>query len=185
MIGIFGGTFDPIHLGHLHVATELLKKLSLEKIIFLPVGTPAHRSPPVASAKQRLAMIRLALADNPKFAVDEHELEKNSPSYTVDSLAYFKAQYPHSDLAFIMGADAFAHFTQWHEWKRILTLCTLIVVNRPESSPAEPPAADNIQQVSIEPCGISSTAIRAGEISEATLPASVAEYIQAEKLYFI
>lgn len=183
MIGIFGGTFDPIHHGHLHVATELLNKLSLEKIIFLPVGTPAHRKSPVASATQRLTMIKLAIADNPNFAVDDHELQKNSPSYTVDSLQYFQEQYPTKDLAFIMGADAFAHFTQWHKWERILTLCTLIVVNRPESSPAQSPVADNIQHISIEPSGISSTAIRAGDISDKTLPASVVRYIQAEKLY--
>lgn len=133
-IGIFGGSFDPIHFGHLRPALEILEALSLDHMRFIPSGQPPHRDAPVADAAQRLAMLKAALAPEPRFQVDERELKRAAPSYTFDTLAELKAEHPHDRLVLVLGLDAFLGFTTWHRWKDILELAHLVIVHRPGSS---------------------------------------------------
>ena len=133
-IGIFGGSFDPIHFGHLRPALEILEALSLDHMRFIPSGLPPHRAAPVASAEQRLAMLRAAVADEPRFQVDERELKRNAPSYSFDTLAELRREHPQDRLVLALGLDAFLGFTSWHRWKELLELTHLVVAHRPGSS---------------------------------------------------
>ncbi|MGH8278485.1 MAG: nicotinate-nucleotide adenylyltransferase [Gammaproteobacteria bacterium] len=130
-IGIFGGSFDPIHFGHLRPALEILEALSLDAIHFVPSGQPPHRALPVAPAPLRLAMVKAALAGEPRFVVDEREILRPAPSYTVDTLEEIRGEYPHDRLLLLAGMDAFLGFPGWHEWQRIFTLAHVVVAQRP------------------------------------------------------
>lgn len=132
MIGIIGGTFDPIHMGHLRPALEIAELLSLKEVRFIPSATPPHRWQPEASAKQRLEMVKLATQDESIFLVDEREHQREGASYTVDTLTSIRKELGNNDpLCMIIGYDAFQSFTQWHDWQGILTLCHLVVSSRP------------------------------------------------------
>lgn len=133
-IGIFGGSFDPVHFGHLRPALEVLEALSLDSMRFIPSGQPPHRGAPQAPAAARLAMLKAAVADEPRFQVDERELKRATPSYTFDTLAELKAEHARDRLVLMLGLDAFLGFTRWHRWKEILDLAHLVVVHRPGSS---------------------------------------------------
>lgn len=131
MIGVFGGTFDPVHYGHLKTLEYVQQTLSLDCIFLVPLGQAVHREQPVASAENRFEMLVLAVAQNPYFVVDDREIRKQSPSYTVDTLESFRQQMPHKPIAFIVGSDAFNHFHEWHKPDRILELANLVVMQRP------------------------------------------------------
>lgn len=133
-IGIFGGSFDPVHFGHLRPALEILEALSLDHMRFIPSGQPPHRDAPVADAVQRLAMLKAAVAAEPRFQVDERELRRDAPSYTYDTLAELKAEHPQDRLVLMLGLDAFLGFTRWHRWQEILELAHLVIAHRPGSS---------------------------------------------------
>jgi nicotinate-nucleotide adenylyltransferase len=133
-IGIFGGSFDPVHFGHLRPALEILEALSLDHMRFIPSGQPPHRDAPVASAEQRLAMVRAAIQDEPRFQVDERELKREAPSYSFDTLSELRREHPHDRLVLVLGLDAFQGFTTWHRWKEILELTHLIIAHRPGSA---------------------------------------------------
>ena len=130
-IGIFGGTFDPIHIGHLRTATELLEQVGLSKIRFIPCGVHPHNKIPVASATLRLQMLRAAVGDISEFVIDERELENTGPSYTVETLESLRSDHPDCGLALVVGMDAFAALETWHRWQDLLELAHLIVVQRP------------------------------------------------------
>jgi nicotinate-nucleotide adenylyltransferase len=130
-LGIFGGTFDPIHFGHLRTAFELLQALQLTEIRFLPAGEPPHRAMPLCDARQRVAMIRAATADQPGFAVDDRETRRTGPSYTVTTLRELRREFPGRPVCLIVGMDAFLGLPQWHEWQEILPLAHLVVAHRP------------------------------------------------------
>jgi len=130
-IGIFGGTFDPIHYGHLRTAFELLQALRLGEIRFMPAGAPPHREQTTASAEQRVAMVQAAIAGQPEFVVDDRETRREGPSYTVDTLATLRADYPERPLCFVVGMDAFLSLPSWHQWRDILQLAHLVVAHRP------------------------------------------------------
>ena len=130
-IGVFGGTFDPIHYGHLRTAYELLRKLRLAEVRFLPCGTPPHRETPVADAQQRLAMVQMATAGQPGFIVDDRELHRDGPSYSVDTLEDLRAEYPGSSLCLIVGMDAFLGLPKWYQWRQVLELAHVVVAHRP------------------------------------------------------
>jgi nicotinate-nucleotide adenylyltransferase len=132
-IGIFGGSFDPIHFGHLRPALEILEALSLDHMRFIPSGQPPHRDAPVADAAQRLAMLKAAVAAEPRFQVDERELQRDAPSYTFDTLAGLRREHPQDRLVLMLGLDAFQGFTTWHRWKEILELTHLVIAHRPGS----------------------------------------------------
>jgi nicotinate-nucleotide adenylyltransferase len=131
MIGVYGGTFDPIHFGHLRPALEVQQDLSLENVHFIPCGDPPHRNKPVADAQQRLAMVRAAIGDQPGFVVDERELHRSGPSYMVDTLLSLSEAFPDRTLCLMVGMDAFVDFDKWHQWQRIVELAHLVVTHRP------------------------------------------------------
>lgn len=136
-IGLLGGTFDPIHLGHLRLAEELGEALRLDEVRFLPAGTPPHRPRPEADAVHRLAMVRLAIAGNPRFVLDEHEIHKTTPCYMVETLAMLRSEIGSKrSLTLFLGTDAFLGLTAWHEWQRLFTLAHLAVAYRPGFDPA-------------------------------------------------
>jgi nicotinate-nucleotide adenylyltransferase len=130
-IGIFGGAFDPIHFGHLRSAFELLHRLPLAKIHFLPYRIPVHKANTLASTTHRLAMLRLAIQNEPAFCYDETEISRNSPSYMLDTLVSLHQQWPTTPLCVILGADAFNHLPTWHQWEKLITYCHFIVIERP------------------------------------------------------
>jgi nicotinate-nucleotide adenylyltransferase len=130
-IGILGGTFDPVHFGHLRPALEVYQELKLQEVRLIPSRVPPHRKPPVASAEQRLAMVRAAIADEPGLTVDTRELERPGPSYTVDTLASLRAEIGPAPLCLIVGADAFGSLHTWHRWKELIGLGHIVVIQRP------------------------------------------------------
>lgn len=132
-IGILGGTFNPIHYGHLRIAQETAEAFALSQVKFLPAAKPPLKTEPKVTAKQRAEMVQLALATNPLFSLDTRELERDGVSYTIDTLASLRTEHPKDALCLIIGTDAFAHFDQWHRWQQILDFCHLIVVSRPSN----------------------------------------------------
>ena len=131
MIAILGGTFDPIHYGHLRTALDVMEALGLEQIRFLPLNQAVHREQPLATVEQRLAMVRLAIADQAGFALDETECRRQGPSYMVDTLRSLRNELGGIPLALLLGMDAFKGFLGWREPQAILNLCHLVVMGRP------------------------------------------------------
>ena len=130
-IGIFGGTFDPIHVGHLRTAFELWQALHLNEVRFLPTGNPPHRSETRANAELRLAMVRAAVAGQAGFVVDDREVRRTGLSYSVDTLTELRQENPDRSLCVLMGMDAFLGLPNWHRWREILELAHVVVATRP------------------------------------------------------
>ena len=130
-IALFGGTFDPIHLGHIKPMIAAANDLHWQKVILLPANIPPHKAHAKVSAKHRLAMLKLVCQDFPIFDIDDRELYKNSPSFTVETLTEYRLQYPTAQLYFGIGMDSLLSFTQWHKWQEILALTHLVVSDRP------------------------------------------------------
>jgi nicotinate-nucleotide adenylyltransferase len=207
-IGVLGGTFDPVHFGHLRSALELLEQLSLAKIRFIPCRQPPHRDAPIASPKQRLTLLQLALVGEARFILDERELARPGPSYMVDTLASLRAEQGDTPLCLILGSDAFGGLTRWHRWVELIELAHLLIMKRPgEPLPQEGrlgelletrrirhPAqlrqqvAGFILPVKVTQLAISATQIRAlikaGQSPRYLLPDAVWDYIQERRLYF-
>jgi nicotinate-nucleotide adenylyltransferase len=139
-LAIFGGTFDPVHLGHLRVAWEAAEQLDAE-VHLVPASVPPHRSQPVASAQQRLAMLRAALAGQQRLGLDERELRRNGPSYTVDTLIELRGEIgPSRPLVLLVGADAWAGLPSWHRWRELFDLAHIGVLTRAGQRAGEPTA---------------------------------------------
>jgi len=130
-IGLFGGTFDPIHFAHLRLAEEIAEAFDLQQVRIIPAAVPPHRGEPAASPEHRLAMIRLAIEGNPGFVVDARELSRSGPSFTIDTLAEMRSESGVQPLCLLMGADAFATLTTWHRWEDLFDLAHVIVARRP------------------------------------------------------
>jgi nicotinate-nucleotide adenylyltransferase len=130
-IGLFGGTFDPIHFGHLRTAFELQQTLGLTEVRFLPTGNPPHRDQPLADANLRLAMVRAAVADQANFVVDDREVRRTGVSYSVDTLAELRTENPDRSLCLLLGMDAFLGLPHWHRWRELLDLAHVVVAHRP------------------------------------------------------
>ena len=131
-IGIFGGTFDPIHFGHLRLAEEMLELANLQQIRFIPTGTPPHRGAPQVTAVQRSAMVGLAIADQPKFVLDEREVRRAHMCYTVDTLRELRQELGEAQpLCLLMGGDAFLQLHTWYQWEELLELAHIVVGCRP------------------------------------------------------
>ncbi|OOG25885.1 nicotinic acid mononucleotide adenylyltransferase [Thioalkalivibrio denitrificans] len=205
MILILGGTFDPVHFGHLRPALEIMECLGADEVRFMPCRIPPHRGAPAVSAAHRLAMVERAVQGQPGFMVDRRELEREGPSYSVDTLESLRAEVgDQRPLCLMMGMDAFGGFRSWHRWQDILGLAHVVVAHRPGSPLRDP--EDWISEAATEdpailrdtPAGavffrsvtqldISATAIRAmlrrGESPRYLLPDSVLEYIRLQGLY--
>lgn len=131
LIGVFGGTFDPLHCGHLRTMLELHEELSLDRLLVVPCGTPPHRAPTAAPADARLAMLKTALEGFDGFEVDERELHRDGPSWTVDTLASLRADEPDAALCLLLGSDAFVALPSWHRWSELPELAHIVVARRP------------------------------------------------------
>lgn len=130
-IGLFGGTFDPIHYGHLRTAFELWQLLRLEQVRFLPTGNPPHREASLAPSELRLQMVRAAIAGQSAFVADDREMRRTGVSYTVDTLLDLRAQYQERSLCLLLGMDAFLGVPHWHRWREIFDLAHVVVAHRP------------------------------------------------------
>ena len=130
-IGVFGGTFDPIHYGHLRTAFEMLQALRFEQVRFIPCGDPPHRGTTFADAAVRLEMVRLAIESQPGFVIDDREIGRDGPSYTIDTLESLRAEFPARSLGLIVGMDAFLGLPYWHRWTEIFDHAHVIVAHRP------------------------------------------------------
>lgn len=207
MIGILGGTFDPVHYGHLRPADEVRKRLALDEVRVIPAAYPPHRATPVASARDRLRMVELAVREFPGFVADDREIRQGRPSYTVTTLESLRADVGARPLCLLLGADSFRGLETWHQWQRLPELAHLVVMHRPGWSmpqDADLPvwvrgrirtdradlargSAGGVLSVAVTPQDISATDIRAriarGESAAAYLPAAVWTYIRDHHLY--
>lgn len=207
-IGIMGGTFDPVHFGHLRIALELQQDLNLQTVRMLPCAQPPHRGQPGANAAQRLEMLQLATCDESALQIDLREYQRQGPSYTVDTLRSLRAELGDDQpLCLIMGSDAFAGLPSWHQWQSLFELAHIVIAHRPgwirqgtqlgdidisARFVAQPQAlhqqpAGWILPWSVTQLEISATAIRQcvrqGKSVRYLLPEAVREYIEATGLY--
>lgn len=131
-IGILGGTFDPVHFGHLRTGLDVVDALNLQQLRLIPCAIPPHRTEPVASAAVRRLMLELAIKNHPKLVVDDRELSREGPSYTVDTLLSLRNDFPDNPLYVLMGTDAFASISSWSRWSQIIELAHIVVMQRAE-----------------------------------------------------
>lgn len=210
LIGILGGTFDPVHLGHVALAEAALASLPLSEVLWLPSGSPGHRAPAAASARDRLAMLRLATAGNPRYRIDAAELDLGEPTYTVHTLTRMRAQLGHAQpLVLLLGSDSFLSLPSWLRWRELFDLAHIAVASRPGHIPSDggpvpelsaeiarrsarpeqlaASAAGRIARFSMPPVDISASAVRAGlaagQDMRNLLPPAVLAYIQSQHLY--
>lgn len=148
-IGILGGTFDPIHYGHLRAAAEVRDALRLDEVRLIPANVPPHRAPPVASPEARLAMTTLGCAEFPGLIADDREIRRAGPSYTVQTLQEMHDEHPGRPLAMIIGSDAFAEIASWKRWEQLFTLAHFIIVDRPDR-PLVPEALEPAVRIQCE-----------------------------------
>ncbi len=130
-IGLLGGTFDPIHFGHLRPALDVAEQLGLNHIRLIPSARPPHREQPLASPEQRLLMLHLAVKNSRQFVVDDRELHREGASYTVDTLLSLRQDFPESPLYLLLGTDAFLEIQSWHKWQQLIDLAHIVVMQRP------------------------------------------------------
>lgn len=131
VLGILGGTFDPIHFGHLRIGLELAEATSIERVHLIPTYQPAHRNAPKASAEARFAMLASSVADNPLFVADRREIDRQDASYTIDTLNDLRKEFPKTTFCVFLGLDSFLGFADWKNYSEILTLAHLVVAKRP------------------------------------------------------
>lgn len=186
-IGIYGGTFDPPHMAHLRIAEEAREQFNLDCVFFVPNRQPVHRGSAVADAEDRYAMLILATADNPAFRVSRDELDRPTPSYSIDTVLLFRQRYPNAELYFIAGTDEVAVLNTWRDADRLLSLCRFLAApRRPEDRSAVPshPAVIPIQ---MPPLPMSSSDIRErialGRSVRYQMPDAVLRYIISRGLY--
>ncbi|MBI5450938.1 MAG: nicotinate-nucleotide adenylyltransferase [Gammaproteobacteria bacterium] len=207
MIGVLGGTFDPVHYGHLRPALEVMQRCGLDELRLLPCGVPAHRAPPLASAAQRLAMLQRAIAGQPGFIIDTRELERPGPSYMVPTLLSLHQSYPDDTLCLVLGEDAYHGLPSWHQWQRLFELSHLLVMQRPgsplqhstelagrerrhriaDAGALRQMPAGGVLHCAVTQLGISASTIRhmfeQGERPRYLMPDPVIEYITSQGLY--
>ncbi|MGI6301668.1 MAG: nicotinate-nucleotide adenylyltransferase [Verrucomicrobiota bacterium] len=200
-IGLFGGSFNPVHIAHLVQARDVLEQLSLDRVEFVVSAQPPHkldRLDRLASAEQRLEMVRLAISGQEAFSVSRVEIDRPGPSYTIDTVRWYRRQYPDAELYWILGADNLLELHQWREAEALVRSCRMVVVERPGFEriaitpervhlPDEICRAMQARRVAVRLLDINSTDIRRrlreGRAIEWLVPDAVATYIHANKLY--
>ncbi len=206
-IGILGGTFDPIHIGHLRAAVEVAEALQLDELKLIPSARPPHRGTPQVSAQDRLAMVTAAIDGAARLSVDDRELRRDSPSWTIDTLESLRSELHAEDQLFlILGWDAFCGLPDWHRWDELLTHCHILILQRPDADEEAPEAlrdliaarsitdplaldgaSGKIAFIQQTPLAISATHIRqllaSGRSAQFLLPEAVLTYIHAHRLY--
>ncbi len=207
ILTVFGGTFDPVHLGHLRPALEVADALDVARVHLVPARVPPHRGDPGTSPEHRLAMLERALAGQNRLVIDRRELSREGPSYTVDTLGSLRDEYPDRPLALVLGEDAFASLSRWHRWRDLIGLAHLVVMTRPGAQRvldaaledlsarcrvSDPGAlrrspAGSLLVVEVTPLGISASGIRdllaAGREPRWLMPDTVLDYIREHGLY--
>ena len=189
-IGLFGGTFDPPHVGHLLVASDAREALKLDRLIFVPAGAQPFKisTPPVASGQDRVEMLRLAVADDANYVVDDAEINRKGLSFTVDTLEHLSERHPAAQLFLLLGEDLLAGFEQWRNPARIRELATLAAVRRAGTAGSGVESvAPGVLMVSTRRVDVSSTEVRerlrAGKSIKGFVPESVERFIDARGLY--
>lgn len=206
-VGILGGTFDPVHIGHLRGALEVAEFMGLDELRLLPNARPPHRDTPQVTANDRLAMVRHAVAGAERLSVDARELSRDKPSYTIDTLESIRAELAPDDALFLLlGWDAFCGLPGWHRWEELLQHCHILVLQRPDADVEPPDAlrnllaarsqndptalpgpAGHISFVWQTPLAVSATQIRqllaSGKSVRFLVPDAVLAYIEAHALY--
>jgi nicotinate-nucleotide adenylyltransferase len=193
-LGLFSGTFDPIHLGHLILAEQCRESCELDRLWFIVTGVPPHKRERRTSTAHRLAMVRIAVAGHPAFEVSEVEASGSGPHYSVETLESVHRQLPEDDLFFLIGADSLADLPLWHRPTQIARIATIVVVNRPGIEeiraldlPCFGPGARPLLHVTIPPIGIESTDLRSrlaeGRSVRYLVPPGVEAYIESQGLY--
>lgn len=187
-LGVLGGTFDPIHNGHLGAAHHVARMCGLDGVMFVPAGDPYQKGRTFASAEDRVAMTTLAIQSEPTFSLSRVDVDRGGPTYTVDTLADLSLTHPHDELVVILGADAFAGLDTWREPERIWARAVIAVMARPGVEVRNPGVPlDRLIVVEGEEFDVSSTQIRErvsrNESIQDLVPAVVAEYIERKQLY--
>lgn len=209
-IGLFGGTFDPVHNGHLAVGQAVVDRFSLDEVVFIPAASPPHKpGEQISGFSHRLAMLKLAIAEKKCFSVSEIEAERSGPSFTIDTLALLQQRFDKEvSFFFITGLDAFAEIHTWKSYRKLLAATSFVVIDRPSHSccdlkqiialrlaayaEEEPgvwksPWQSRIYSLDMEPVHVSSTMIRerlkSGQTLKGLLPSSVETYIHSQNLY--
>ncbi|MDT8427317.1 MAG: nicotinate-nucleotide adenylyltransferase [Pseudomonadales bacterium] len=207
-IGFMGGMFDPVHCGHLQVARQVVRRLQLQRLHLIPCAVPNHRQGAVASAADRVAMLKLASQHDSQLLVDERELQRAGVSYTIDTVISLRAEFTDAALVMVQGMDSFASLPQWHRWREILQYCHLCVVSRPGSNntPLSPELQTLLQERSCNDeaalfaraaglvfviddlaLDVASSGIRQltadSRLNSGMLPAEVVDYIATHHLY--
>ncbi|MGZ8237273.1 MAG: nicotinate-nucleotide adenylyltransferase [Methylobacter sp.] len=208
MIGIFGGTFDPIHYGHLRSALEVKDIFGLNEVRLIPCASPPHREQPAVTAEMRLQMLTLAIKNQPGLKIDTRELDRHkasdqTPSYMVDTLKSLRQEFSTEPLLLFIGTDAFKHLTSWHQWQQLFDYAHIVVMTRPgfetqelndffkarlaEAKELAQASAGKLCFQQVTQLDISATAIRAMIADKQNpgflLPDAVIEYIKQHKLY--
>jgi nicotinate-nucleotide adenylyltransferase len=188
-IGVYGGTFDPPHVGHLLLAADARDALELDRLIFIPAGAQPFKveTPPVASGRDRLDMVRIAVSDDAHYMVDDTEINRKGLSYTVDTLEHLAGRYSGAELFLLMGEDALAGFAGWRDPERIRVLARLAVMTRSGREESLPSSIDGVISVSTRRVDVSSTEIRerlrTGKSIKGFVPEGVERFIEARGLY--
>jgi len=206
-LALFGGTFDPVHYGHLRCADEARKKLKLNSLYLLPASIPPHRTTPRATAEQRMEMLQLAQAEFSQLLIDDREYRREGPSYMVDTLQELRQEFPQRPLLLLLGQDAANELHSWHDWQQLFTLAHIVILTRPgqkeayrqdlarqmqrrEVSDIQDLAATEagaVLKLEVTPIDISATTIksiiRLGRSPRSMLPDAVLEYIERQQLY--
>lgn len=188
-IGILGGTFNPIHLGHLLIAQDALEAARLQRVIFIPSATPPHKKlDGNVAGKHRLKMVKLAIAGDERFAVDDLEIKRGGKSYSVDTVTELRRRHPRAQFYFIIGADSLSELHLWRDARRLVKLCRFIAVTRPgfRGQPARLPGL-RYELLAAHPCGIASREVRTRAKRRQSIrylvPEPVVRYIRRHKLY--
>jgi len=188
-IGLFGGSFDPVHNAHVVLAATALDQLRLDELRWLPVGQPWQKARRLAAAADREAMVRLAIAGEPRFVLDRIELRRRGPSFTLDTVRELVAAEPGAEWFLILGQDQYASLHTWRDWRELLGLVTLAIANRPGAALAVNTQIARVehQAVLLPMMDVSSTEVRrrvaAGESIAGLVPDAVARYIEEHRLY--